>query len=223
MSLYARPALIESDKERQPGKTYPRMPHIRLSIPTTLELRLTDALAKRHSGREFSLQHPLSLSELGLLLGHSLGAGMGNRYRTYGSGGGLYPLEAYVIAHNVDGLNDSVYHYAPDTHELERLWNLPPDESITSLMPSAPWAAFASCIIVLTCVWERSRKKYSDFAYLLSLVESGGAGQNVALVAQALGIDACLVAGFSERGMEKILDLSPDEQPLYCIVVGKNN
>lgn len=222
-ALRRRGPIPDEMKERVAGKEYPRMEQIVLPPVDLLDMKLVDTLKQRRSSRDFTLHTPVSVKQLGSLLGLSLGKTASNRERPYPSGGGLYPLETYVIVNSIQGLNRGVYHYEPQKHVLEYLWDLPAGIQIGSVIPAGPWVSFASCAIVFTCVWERSRKKYDDFSYLLSLIESGGAGQNIALVGTALGVGTCSVAGFDEVHMQHALDLPPGEQPLYTIVIGTQN
>ena len=46
-------------------------------------------------------------------------AGTEQALRTVPSGGALYPLELYVAARRVDGLDEALYHYDPLRHVLE--------------------------------------------------------------------------------------------------------
>lgn len=221
-TLQRRGEITEEMKSALPGKSYPRMKQIALPL-TPMSLELSTALRKRHSARNLTLQKTISVSQIGNLLGYSLAKVASDRARPYPSGGGLYPLETYLIVNAIEGLERGVYHYHPDNHALEYLWPTPADAQLSALVPAGPWVNFASCIIIFTCVWERSRKKYDDFTYLLSLIESGGAGQNLGLVGAALDVGVCSVAGFDEIQMQKVLDLPPGEQTLYTVVVGREN
>ncbi len=211
----------KNEASRQSSKTYPRMPRIHFPALSPLDIRLTDALSRRISGRASSLSNPVTLEELGMLLGHSLGSRMSQETRNYPSGGGLFPLETYLLVNNVTSLERHIYHYDPDAHALEDLWPLPEDLDIAHLMYGYQFAAFSSCILFFTCAWDRSRSRYGDFAYLLSLIESGGAGQNVGLLAAALDLEACDIAGFEEEKVAQLLDIPASEQALYAIAIGK--
>lgn len=222
-AIYRRDDISDDAEERSPSKRYLRMQQVALPSVTPLSITLSDALKKRRSRRDMGLREPLSVSELSNLLGYAIGKVGTNRYRPYASGGGLYPLETYVLINNVAGLERGVYHYAPDEHILERLWPMQEGAGFSSLLRAGPWVSFASCVIVFTCVWERSSKKYEDFAYLLSLLESGGAGQNIALVATALNLSSCPVAAFDDRALERLLDVRTGEQAIYTIAIGKES
>jgi len=207
--------------QRMPGKQYPRMPKHTFPIPEPLTINLQNTLEGRTSNRNSSLAKPITVTELSTLLGHSLRALTPNGRRRYPSGGGLYPVEAYLIAHNIQGLARAVYHYDPENHEVSELWPIPKETSLTHLFRWTEWAAFSSGILVLTAVWQRSAKKYGDFTYPTTLIESGHMGQNVNLVATALGLSVCNIAGFNHSEICDILGLRDDEQALLAIAFGK--
>ena len=116
-----------------------------------------------------------------------------------------------------------VYHYAPKAHELERLWDIPFETTTFEHFPSAEWAEHASAIIIFTAVWRRSEIKYSDFSYLLSLLETGHMAQNILLTSAALHIAACPLAGFNDEEVSQLLDIDTEhEQAIYAVVLGKN-
>lgn len=222
-SLQRQLPITEEMQTRLPGKKYPRMKRIAFPPLIPLSTNLSEALRKRRSSRNFSLHAPMSLSQLGALLGYSLGKVATDRERPYPSGGALYPLEAYVLVHSVTDLERGVYHYEPENHELEYLWPIPEDVPITKLISAGSWVGFASCLIVFTSVWERSSKKYGDFAYPLSLIESGAAGQNLSLVGAALDIGICLSEAYDESKLRDTLDLPSGEEAIYAVVAGQKN
>ena len=79
------------------------------------------------------------------------------------SGGGLYPLELYVLTQRVDELFGGAYHYVPLTHTLEVVRPDPLPSLLTAEMfLGQPYLSAAAAVIVLTAVVERSLWKYED-------------------------------------------------------------
>jgi SagB-type dehydrogenase family enzyme len=143
------------------------------------------------------------------------------------SGGGLYPLDLYLVARAVDGLPGGVYQLDPlrralvnpfgrsGTDRLERF-----RRSAPSLM--APIAANASATIVVTASFERARYKYGLRGYRLSLLEAGHVVQNAALAAAALGLNALGWVGFVDHEVDDLLDLDGVTQSaLYAFSFGR--
>ena len=84
---------------------------------------LFDALARRRSLRAYG-PGPLALGELSALLWAAAGVTErrdGFAFRTAPSAGGLYPVEHYVVANDVEGLERGLYHYDVLGRALERL------------------------------------------------------------------------------------------------------
>lgn len=206
---------------RKPSKTYPRMPKHALPEPLPLTTPLEEVLLARTSRKDMSLASPMSLQELSTLLGHSLRAKEPHGKRRHPSGGGLFPVETYLLAHTITGLPRAAYHYDPDAHALDELWPIPENLTIGGLMRGGEWATFSAGILAFSCVWNRTTEKYGDFAYAISHLETGHMGQNVVLAAAALGVNACPFAGFDDTGMARLFDVQQGEQVLYSIAFGK--
>ena len=61
-------------------------------------------------------------------------------FRPAGSAGGLFPLEVYVSARNVSGLDDGVWWYDPIGHALRRIAPAAADgEATTLVVTGIPW------------------------------------------------------------------------------------
>ncbi|MCD4810892.1 MAG: nitroreductase family protein [Methanosarcinales archaeon] len=60
----------------------------------------------------------LTLAEISQLLWAAQGITHPGGYRTAPSAGALYPLEVYVVAGNVEGLQAGIYKYRPQGHEM---------------------------------------------------------------------------------------------------------
>ncbi len=200
-------------------KTYPRMEQIKLPSPEKLSLSLTEALEQRTSHLGVGKSGVLSMDILSTLLGNALKKRDSSLHRNYPSGGGLYPIETYIITNTLNESIPSVFHYNPTLHVLEKLWAIPEEIPLKELIVQKDIPPF-STIIIFTSVWKRSSAKYGDFTYMLALLEAGHMSENLLLVSTALGLHSRPVAGFDDSMINKLLDLDPLlEQPIYSVII----
>jgi len=138
------------------------------------------------------------------------------------SAGGLYPLEVNLIVRAVDGLDPGVYHFVPAADGLEQLRSDPiPKSLLTYLFMGQPWVAQAALTAVLSAVPGRTLPKYGDRGYRYLLIEAGHVGQNLTLVASALGLGVVSLGGFFDDEVAGILRLDTEhEVPLYALAIG---
>lgn len=203
-------------------KTYTLMERRDLpSVDARTELEQT--ISARRSIRTFSGM-PLGLDELARLLVFTYGrTDRSGVFRAVASGGALYPLELYVAAFNVDGLDPGVYHYAVETGHLDVVR---PGECLAALKDVVYAQGVdidaASLAIVVTAAFRRSTIKYLDRGYRMVLMEAGEAAQNLCLLATSLGLGACLLGGFNDDLLSEFLDIDGvDEAPLLPVLVGR--
>jgi len=216
---------------------YDGRPKVQLPEPASLDQSLEDAIASRRSTRDYSGQG-LSTAELSTLLGHSFGT-TGDKqigtdpqgepvhqaFRAYPSGGGLYPVEQYVAVLDGEGdLAPGWYFYNNKGHYLRSLDG--GDGSIESQLDEVFMRAEglddAAAVIVMTASFARSHGKYGDRGYRHILQEVGYAGQNLLLVAEAMGLGALPYDSFNDRSIEGILGLDGvNEAPITTIIVGQ--
>lgn len=117
-------------------------------------------------------------------------------FRSYPSGGALYPVEIYLVALNVSGLPGGIYHYNPRAHVLAPVREaLAPAEFRAALTTPAE-NENAAAAIILTSVLQRSTAKYGVRGYRFALLEAGHCGQNLCLAAEAAGLSTCLCGGY---------------------------
>ena len=199
---------------------------VALPAPTLPVGPLADTIAGRTSCRRF-LAEPIALAQLGDLL-HA-GYGVLGTIDLWGefcerpvpSGGGLYPLELYVLTQRVDELVGGAYHYVPLTHTLEVVRPDPLPSLLTAEMfLGQPYLSAAAAVIVVTAVVERSLWKYEDRGYRYLLLEAGHVAQNVNLSATALGLGCLNLGGFFDEDVAALLRLDDDEVPLYGVAFG---
>lgn len=213
----------------QPPKEYVHAPLVRLPRPQLPGARLDRVLAERASCRRF-VDADLEVPELSALLGGAYGVLGRARFeetmlmeRPVPSGGGMYPLEVYLLARRVAGLDPAIYHYAPLHHGLERLTEGPaPATSVSRLFLDQPWAGGASVVVVLTAVLDRTLRKYHDRGYRYVLFEAGHVAQNLNLVATGAGLGSCNFGGFADHHLAGLLGIDVEvEVPLYAIAIGR--
>ena len=103
-------------------KEYPRLP--RVPLPASLPGEELDALLRsRESSRVFS-DDPIRSTELAAVLRacRIVDPDREPERRMYPSAGARFPVETYVIAFRVEGLDAGCYHFAASVDALELLW-----------------------------------------------------------------------------------------------------
>ena len=126
-------------------------------------------------------------------------------FRSAASAGALYPVDLYVDAMNVEGLEPGLYHDHIGRFALERLK--------TNREPARTDGLFA--VIYLTGVYFRSFWKYRDRAYRYILNDAGHVAANLALAARALGFSVRLDYDFDDRAVNRFLGL--DDAREVCL------
>jgi len=219
------------DWAHQPAwfKTYPEAPRIAVPPQTSPagapgDAGLLDALARRRSVREYG-PPPLDLEELGGLLWAAAGVTarqVGFAFRTAPSAGGLFPIEHYVVANSVTGLEPGVYHYAVLDEALELLRGGDHRLTVAHAALDQAIAAEADAVFVWTAVLERSRWKYGQRFARYIFLDAGHIAENVALAAVALGLGSCQIAAFFDDEAAALLGVDEDDEPVvYMTTVGR--
>lgn len=187
-------------------------------------LPLADAVEARRSRRGF-LPAAIGLGELTALLrtGYGVtGRGPGGlQLRSAPSGGALYPLDVYVAALSVTGLEARIYRFDPLRDVLEVLDPV----GRSQLEPITPYPELvveSSAVVFLTATFWRSRFKYGQRGYRFALLEAGHVAQNVLLAATALGLASVPLGGFFDRQANDLLGVDGlHEAALYLIPLGR--
>ena len=137
------------------------------------------------------------------------------------SGGALYPLELYVAALRVDGLEPGLYHFDPLRNGLETIRIGIDGAEVAALSTYPEIVAGCAALLLVAAVFGRSRFKYGQRAYRFALIETGHVGQNVLLAATALGLAAVPLGGYYDRRADEFLGLDGvNESTLYTVAVG---
>lgn len=193
---------------------------IKLPVPdvsgnTTIE----ETLAKRRSIRSYS-NIALSMRDVSQLLWAAQGVTSDIGFRTAPSAGALYPLEVYLVAINVDGLEVGVYRYLPRNHSIVQTIkeDIKDELSIASL--SQPQVRDCAANIVFAADHSRATAKYGKRGISYTSIEIGHAAQNVCLQGAALGIGTCTVGAFDEIEVGQVLRLPDNEKAVYILPLG---
>lgn len=206
-------------------KTYPGAP--RSEVPKaeiTPDPGIFGVMERRRSVRRYG-GRPMTLEELGRLLWAAAGVTRlerGVAFRTPPSAGALYPIETYVAAHRVLGLEPGLYHYAVLERCLEQLQTGDVRLATARAALDQRIAAEADAVFIWTAVFERSRWKYGDRAYRYIWLDVGHIAQNVALAAVALGLGSCQIAAIYDDEADHLLGIDSDQEgTLYMTAVGR--
>ncbi len=215
--------LYEAHRDR--FKTYPASP--RVALPRELlapAVTLTDAIVARRSERRFA-PAPLALEEIATLLARSYGtcgARGGLAARAVPSGGGLYPLDLYVLQLAGGACDQGVYHYHPGAHCLQRVGAGCARRTLEAASIYPEIVAQAPMLLAVVADMPRTRRKYGERAYRLALLEAGHVSQNLYLLAAALGLGIVALDGFYDDRLHAVLGVDGvSEIALLLFAVGR--
>jgi SagB-type dehydrogenase family enzyme len=183
-------------------------------------MSIEQALLARRSIRTYS-RDPLTVDDLTQLLWAAQGVTHPQGYRTAPSAGALYPLELYTVAGHVVGLPAGIYRFRCREHSLEiqRSGDLRPELCRAALNQRC--VERAPVTFLFTAVYPRMTAKYGRRGVRYVDMEAGHAAQNVSLQAVALDLKTVVIGAFRDEEVRRVAGLSPDEEPLYLMPVGK--
>jgi SagB-type dehydrogenase family enzyme len=215
---------VKKTAQKRAGATEIHLPYPRLRGSVSVE----EALANRRSVREYR-EEPVTIEELAQLLW----AAYGISETTYGlrtapSAGAQYPLELYAVVGDLgvktgEGyLPAGIYHYDVYAHSLRMRKAGDYREALYRAALEQIWVLKAPVSLVFTAVYSRTTRVYGERGRLRYVpMDLGHAGQNVYLQATALGLGTVAVGAFYDDEISEILDLPPEETPLYIMPVGR--
>ncbi|MFC1570377.1 SagB/ThcOx family dehydrogenase, partial [Candidatus Omnitrophota bacterium] len=196
---------------------------ISLPIPQTENgISVRKAIHKRRSERNFTDQ-AITLEDVSQLLWAAGGKtvdGVTGPTRAYPSAGGTYPLEIYIAAGNVEGLEAGLYHYDWKDNSITLVDKADLRSALASAAYGQKMIQAAPATIVITAVYERTTSRYGERGRVLLVpMDAGHLGQNVHMEALNLGLGTVMVAGFKEEAAKKVLK-DTEGTPIYMMPVG---
>ncbi|MDX6519157.1 MAG: hypothetical protein QOF50_2003 [Gaiellaceae bacterium] len=205
------------------------LPAVPLPQPRLPSTSFADVVEGRRSDRAFT-EAPLQLADLTALLHAAYGVthqldigapGLGPQLRTVPSGGGLFPLEIYVLPWRVHDLPPALYHFDPLRRVLEQIRQGDFEEDVRAATVYDDAALGCGVLFVVSAMFWRTRFKYGVRGYRFALLECGHLAQNLLLAAAALGLAAVPLGGFYDRRVDTLLRLDGvNESSLYMVAAG---
>jgi len=184
------------------------------------DVSVEEALLKRRSVRNYT-DEALTLQEVSQLLWAAQGITDPSGKRTAPSAGALYPLELYVVVGSVEDVAKGVYKYEPQQHELVRVLDGEQRKALAAAALNQQSIAQGAIDIVITAIYERTTRKYSDRGIRYVHMEAGHAAQNVYLQAVAMNLGMVIIGAFYDDQVKEVLNLPENEEPLYIMPVGR--
>ncbi len=193
----------------------------RLALPRAVRSDFDHLLVRRATCRNFDAEKPLPHALFAQLMERVFSAQSHVRVsddtvflkKTSPSGGGLHPIEAYLIVQNVEGVTPGLYHYHSIAHALEPL--PAPEQPLHALAMAAVaeqhWFANAHVMVLLAPRYDRSFWKYRNHAkaHRAITLEAGHLSQTLYLSATEAGLAAYITCAINEVPLEQAFALDP--------------
>ena len=204
-------------------------PTRRLPLPVAASTALSTSLQQRSTCRNFAQTRAVSLQDLATVLGQVYGvqaeaevSGLQALKKLVPSAGGLHPVEAFVLAQNVDGLAPGLYHYHCVAHALEPLQSLSKESArdlAARCVAHQTWFEDAPVLIFLICRFQRTFWKYREHAkaYRAVTVDVGHLSMLQYAVATELGLGSFFTAAINEMEIERALGLDPMQTGVMAV------
>lgn len=190
-------------------------------------MTVEEVMLIRRSVREYT-GDPVKLNDLSMILWAAYGISETEwGLKTTPSAGATYPLEIYVVVGErgvIAGgeyLRSGVYKYDPYTHSIKLVVKGDFRGDLARAALGQEWVEEASVNIVICAVFERTTRVYGERGRVRYVpMEVGHAGQNVYLMATALGYGTVAVGAFYDEEVAKVVRAKPNEVPLYIMPIG---
>ncbi|MCC8471230.1 putative peptide maturation dehydrogenase, partial [Xanthomonas phaseoli] len=137
------------------------------------------------------------------------------------SGGGLHPIDAYLIIQHVEGIAPGLYHYRSDTHSLAPIDGAVEvtHHFVMECVGQQHWFADAHVLIALVPRFDRTFWKYRQHAkgYRVVAMEAGHLSQTLYLAATDQGLGAFITGAINEKHLERCFTLDPTVQGVMAV------
>jgi SagB-type dehydrogenase family enzyme len=188
-----------------------------------------DTLHARRTQREFS-DAAVPLGSVSTLLHTTWGVQAYLESKTFGplplktspSAGARNPIEVYLMALRVEGLDCGLYHYDATGHALETIRSEATPSLARAYCADQPYAARAAALFIMTAVFARTMWKYPHpRAYRVVLLDAGHLAQTFCLTATRMGLAPFSTAALTDSLIEQDLGIDGiSESVIYVTGLG---
>lgn len=180
---------------------------------------ITSLMGNRRSVRIYSGK-ALSQNHLSRLMFATQGISSEGGKRTVPSAGATYPLTAYAIIGDVEGMGQGSYVYEPDKHALRLIREGDLRDELAQAAMGQKFIGQARMSIVLCAEYERTTQVYGERGIRYVHMEAGHAGQNIYLMAESLGLGTVAVGAFNDEIVGEIIGCPQNQEVVYIFPVG---
>jgi SagB-type dehydrogenase family enzyme len=214
---------LDWDNRPSVYKIYPGLTPI--PLPRDFPSPQADALQAVGSLESYEDKAP-GLKELSQLLFFSAGltkkktfpGGEGYHFRAAACAGALYPIEIYVVATELPGLEAGIYHFNPADFALRRLRSGDYRPELIGAAGDNQAIAAAPVTLVLSALFWRSAWKYQARCYRYCFWDSGTILAHLLAAASAEEIACSLEMGFVDAKVDHLLGLDGKKEASLCLV-----
>jgi len=189
------------------------------ALPEPEKTALDHLLGSRATCRNFDPDFVLPLAELSAVLHRVFGAqatqtlapGAVALKKNSPSGGGLHPIEAFVLVQRVEGLAPGLFHYHSTAHALEPMQILSAEAMAPlahELVAGQAWFANAPVLVLMAARFQRNYWKYRNHAKAWRVIQldAGHLSQNLYLSATELGYGAFVTGAINDECAERLFE-----------------
>lgn len=201
----------------------------RLRLPRVAPTSFDDLLARRVTCRNFDASRKVPFQTFAQVMQRVFAAQAEVRVtddtvflkKNVPSGGGLHPMECYLIVQHVEGVPPGLYHYQSQDHALEPLPapDKPLREFVMDMVAQQHWFADAHVVVLMSPRFERTFWKYRQHAkgYRVVALEAGHLSQTLYLSATDAGLGAFITGAINEVELEQAFGLNHIHQGALAI------
>lgn len=145
--------------------------------------------------------------------------------RTSPSGGSLHPSEAYLVAMNVTGLSNGIYHYRSHKHELTLVQHEFQPNELGALLCGQDFSNDLAFGVFVTSRFDKMWWKYAHSrAYRVALIDIGCLTQTFQLVCAGLNLQSWPTGYFLDEEINRLLTLDTDiESTMFFLGAGRGD